>query len=382
MRRDYSLELDPKVREKMKKNLVYVAIFSIIMIFAGFTSAYIVSMGDTFWVKYPLPSGFWISTAMIITSSIFYILANRFAKQKNFKLLKVFMVLTTIAGFGFVYFQYKGYGQLVDKGANFRNSIMVTDGRYGDYFEIKYLDHFIEVNANDYLLDGKILTPEQMNKLRDFVKAFENKSNVKGYKITKPLAYGFTLYFEGEPVLLQNQQLVTSSGRKLQYLDMKRLEYLSMHIRDGRGDFFYKGKLGTDFDIYYKGKKLNYKNRNLYYKNKPLSAPLQLKINEALDVSTSYLYIITVLHLLHVAAAMIYLLKMVLLVFTPKTIAVDENGEQVDQHYSHGDAKDAKVSMVKMLSRENILSVKLGSIFWHFLGLLWIYLLIFLLYIH
>jgi cytochrome c oxidase subunit 3 len=56
MKRDYSRELEPDVRKKMKKNLVYVGIFSIVMMFAGFTSAYIVSMGDSFWLKYPLPN--------------------------------------------------------------------------------------------------------------------------------------------------------------------------------------------------------------------------------------------------------------------------------------------------------------------------------------
>ena len=50
------------------------------MVFAGFTSAYIVSMGDTFWVKYPLPKAFWISTITIILSSLFYVLAIKAAK--------------------------------------------------------------------------------------------------------------------------------------------------------------------------------------------------------------------------------------------------------------------------------------------------------------
>ena len=50
------MEMDPLVKEKMKKNLVYVSIFSGVMLFAGLTSAYIVSMGDSFWIKFPLPT--------------------------------------------------------------------------------------------------------------------------------------------------------------------------------------------------------------------------------------------------------------------------------------------------------------------------------------
>ncbi|MES2587879.1 MAG: hypothetical protein V4622_02795 [Bacteroidota bacterium] len=335
----------------MKKNLVYVSIFSIVMIFAGFTSAYIVSMGDTFWVKYPLPSGFWFSTAAIIFSSITYILAIHFSKKGNFPFLKIFMSFTLIFGLLFVYFQWKGYGQLVDKGANLRNSILVSEGRYGDYFEIKYLDKFIEVNANDYLVDGKVLNEKQDKELKNFVEVFEKTANPSGYSISS-LSPKFTLYYQGEPVSLQKNKLVTTSGKELKYTEMRRLQFLSWNIRDNRGDFFYKGKLGKDFNIYYKGKELKYKNRDLYFGNKKLSAPLQLKINQSRDTATSYLYIITILHLLHILGAIIYLFRMVLITFKPT------------------------------LSPDNQLSIKLGSIFWHFLGILWLYLLVFLLFIH
>ena len=104
MKRNFTDELSPELREKTKKNLVYVGIFSIVMLFAGFTSAYIVSMGDSFWVKYPLPTGFWMSTAAIVASSIFFELALRFVKKNNIKLLKVFMFLTVLAAVGFVFF--------------------------------------------------------------------------------------------------------------------------------------------------------------------------------------------------------------------------------------------------------------------------------------
>ena len=138
MRRDYSDELSPEVREKMKKNLVYLGIFSVVMIFAGFTSAYIVSMGDTFWVKYPLPTGFWISTTFIIISSIFYHFACKNAKKQQVSTARLLMLLTLIFGIGFSVFQFVGYKQLIKDGAAGVSPIFVVDGRYGDYFEVKY----------------------------------------------------------------------------------------------------------------------------------------------------------------------------------------------------------------------------------------------------
>ena len=61
--------------DKSKKNLVYLGMFSVFMLFAGFTSAYIVSMGDNFWIKAPLPPAFYISTVIIVVSSITFQLA-------------------------------------------------------------------------------------------------------------------------------------------------------------------------------------------------------------------------------------------------------------------------------------------------------------------
>ena len=81
-----NMEMNPLVKEKMKKNLVYVSIFSVVMLFAGLTSAYIVSMGDSFWIKFPLPTSFWISTAVIALSSLFIQLGITFAKKDKQKL--------------------------------------------------------------------------------------------------------------------------------------------------------------------------------------------------------------------------------------------------------------------------------------------------------
>lgn len=351
MQKRFEDELDPEVKLKVKKNLVYVSIFSIIMLFAGFTSAYIVSMGDTFWVKYPLPSAFWVSTILIILSSISYILAINFSVKNIAKKARVWMVITFFCGLGFIYFQFRGYDQLLEKGAHLTGSILVTEGRYGDYFEIKYLDKFIEVNANEYLIDGKPMSPKQYQELKTFIKQFENTANASGYVI-RPYSPKFTLYYQHEPLSVQQNKLVTPSGKELKYVDMVRLKYLAWNIRDDRGDFFYKGKLGEDFDIFYKGKKLNYKNRELYVGQQKLTPPLQLKINQANDTASSYLFIITFLHLLHIAVAIIYLFRMVLITFKPS------------------------------LSADNQLSMRLGGIFWHFLGILWIYLLVFLLFIH
>lgn len=349
---DYSNEIDPVVNEKMKKNLVYVSIFSIIMLFAGFTSAYIVMMGDSFWLKYPLPSGFWLSTISIVLSSITFIIAIAAVKKNKKSLLKAFMALTLILGVAFIYFQVKGYNQLIDGGIHpINNHIIVTDGRYGDYFEIKYKGDFIEVDGNKFLLGGKEMSNAEFEDLRKYTSQFTSIKK-RDAIIVENDDKNYELYFNNQPVKIKLKQLYINDSTKMDYVDEMRLSYLAMNIQDRRGDFFVRGEFGKDFHVYFKGKELEYKNRKLHYKGKELSNYLQIKATETADAATSFLYLISIVHLAHVFFAMIYLLKVSI--------------------YSFSGRFDAN----------NNLSLRLGAIFWHFLGILWIYLILFLIFIH
>ena len=351
MRKDFSEELSPEVREKMKKNLLYVGIFSIIMMFAGFTSAYIVSMGDSFWLKYPMPIAFWISTAIIFLSSIAFEVGIKQIKKGSLKGLKIFMLITFLSGIGFVYFQFKGYGELFDESIHPVSKIIVTEGKYGDYFEVKYKGDFIEINGNDYLLKGKIMSKSQLKEYQKFMSQFLKLDAHKPFVVNQ---YGddFILYFQNTPMSVRGTSLVTNEGEELKFLDRARLRDLAINVRDLRGDFYAKGKLGKDFHIYYKGKELGYKDRQLMLNGKKLDGYLQVKSMESADTASSYLFIITFVHLLHIFITLFYVAKLVIRSFTGK------------------------------INPENTIGLKVGAIFWHFLGVLWIYLLLFLLFIH
>lgn len=352
MKTDVYKDLSPEVKEKAKKNLVYVSIFSIIMLFAGFTSAYIVSMGDSFWLKYPLPTSFWISTAFILLSSIFLQLAIVSVKKGAIGQLKLHISLTLLTGIAFAYFQFEGYKDLTKMGAHaVNNHIIVTDGRYGDYYEVKYKGVFLEVDGNHYVYAGKSMNEQQMKAYQDFMGQFVNLKQNTSFNVTN---YGksFILYYNNQPLGLINGKLCKPDGTEIQYVDQLRLKDLAINVRDGRVDFFNKGELGKDFQIYFKGKALTYQERSLYFEGKRLSKYLQIKAMETADSATSYFYIITFLHLLHILGTLIYLIKMVIGSFSGR------------------------------FNKEEHLSLRLGAIFWHFLGLLWVYLLLFLIFIH
>lgn len=349
---DYSKELDPMVSEKMKKNLVYVGIFSIIMLFAGFTSAYIVMMGDSFWLKYPLPSGFWLSTGSILLSSLTFIFAIAAAKKDNQSMLKLWMGSTVVLGVLFMYFQFKGYNQLIDGGIHpINNHIIVTDGRYGDYYEVKYKGDFIEVDGNRFMIGGKEMSDKDFGAFQTYMKQFSSSKQREALVVSNN-DKNFEIYFNNLPLIVKNKHLFLNDSTQLEYVDEMRLTFLAMNVEDKRGDFFVRGEFGKDFHVYYKGKELEYKNRRLHYKGKELSNYLQIKATETADSATSLLYLISIIHLLHILFAMIYLIKVTIYSFSGR------------------------------FNSQNNLSLRLGAIFWHFLGVLWIYLLLFLVFIH
>ncbi|MFT5860280.1 MAG: cytochrome c oxidase subunit 3 [Flavobacteriaceae bacterium] len=338
--------------EKAKKNLIYVGMFSVIMFFAGFSSAYIVSMGDSFWLKVGFPSAFFVSTALLLASSVAMIISLRLARKGNTKGLKIAILTTFMLGLSFCYFQYKGYTQLIDNGVHFTfNGIIVTDGRYGDYFEVKKGDDFVGVNGNSYELNGKKMNDAEMKGLQDFMSQFTKFDEKKPFKV-KSYGEPYTLLFKSGELSVDGTTLVNREGEELEYLDRQRLFYLARNVRDARGDFFVGGEMGKDFHVYYKGEELEYRNRQLFWKGAILSPYLQVKIMESSDSASSYMYILTLSHLLHVLVTMFFLLKAVIHSFTGR------------------------------INGDNTIGLNMTSIFWHFLGLLWVYLLLFLLFIH
>ncbi|MFK7786309.1 MAG: hypothetical protein AB8B56_14410 [Crocinitomicaceae bacterium] len=336
---------------KAKMNLVYVGIFSVVMFFAGLISAYVVSMGDSFWLKVPMPNAFWISTTLILISSLTLILGLRFARSGNTGGLKAMMGITFVLGLAFVYFQFKGYGELVNDGVHFSfNRIVVTDGRYGDYFEIEKDGKYVEVNGNDFFLSGKKMSEAEMNDLQSFMKQFENPSKDMKFNIKE---YGdYKILFKNRELSLENGELLTHKGEALEFLDAERLSFLAVNICDGRGDFFVRGEMGKDFHVYYKGRELSYENRELIYQGAKLDPYLQVKALESYDTASSFLYIITFAHLLHVIITVLFLLRAVIFSFSGK------------------------------INANNTIRLQMTGIFWHFLGLLWVILLLFLLFIH
>ena len=109
---NYTFEENKKAQEP----LLWIGLVSIIMFFAGLTSAVIVSSTSSAWKVFDLPITFWYSSVAIILSSISFQLGYIAIKKENIKLPKLFFITTLIFGFLFIYFQYIGLSSLYEQG--------------------------------------------------------------------------------------------------------------------------------------------------------------------------------------------------------------------------------------------------------------------------
>ena len=105
---------------RAKKMMLWFGIVSLIMGFAGWTSAYIVSSKREDWVSdLELPSAFFVSTAMIILSSITYFIARKSVSNNNQKMGTICLLITLALGITFISLQFVGFSQMLENGYYF-----------------------------------------------------------------------------------------------------------------------------------------------------------------------------------------------------------------------------------------------------------------------
>ena len=104
------------------KFLLWVAMGSLIMMFAGLTSAFIVKSNQVGWKSVTLPSVFWFSTLAIVLSSGSVQLALRCFREREMARYRVWVGVTLVLGILFVVLQWNGFSNLWDQQITFRGS--------------------------------------------------------------------------------------------------------------------------------------------------------------------------------------------------------------------------------------------------------------------
>jgi cytochrome c oxidase subunit 3 len=100
------------------------------MMFAGWTSAFLVRKAQGNWLLFSMPTSFWISTGVVIASSFTMFLAIKEFKKSNFTKFKLLFNATTLLGIAFMVLQLMGFAEMHQAGLNLASSAEGVSGSF------------------------------------------------------------------------------------------------------------------------------------------------------------------------------------------------------------------------------------------------------------
>ena len=118
----YKSVVDQNKKIHPHKFTLWVGIGSIIMMFAGLTSAYIVKREQPGWTSFVTPVAFYYSTAVILISSFTIFLAAKSFRERAMIRYKKMVFATMILGIVFILLQWLGFRHLWETGTTLRGS--------------------------------------------------------------------------------------------------------------------------------------------------------------------------------------------------------------------------------------------------------------------
>lgn len=130
-------------QRKAAKPLLYIGIVSIVMLFAGLTSAYVVRADNGNWLVFSLPSISIISTGIIITSSLTMFIAQRAIKKDKYTLTSLALFATLALGIAFFFTQLEGWKQLTAQGIYFVGKYSNASGSFLYLIALVHLAHMV-----------------------------------------------------------------------------------------------------------------------------------------------------------------------------------------------------------------------------------------------
>lgn len=105
-----------------QKFAMYLGLASLVMMFAALSSAYIVRQGAGNWLEFRLPNMFYVSTVLILLSSLSLRTALQSFKSNKESKYKTALVLTFILGVGFLITQYFGWMEMYGNGIDLKGN--------------------------------------------------------------------------------------------------------------------------------------------------------------------------------------------------------------------------------------------------------------------
>jgi cytochrome c oxidase subunit III len=133
---------NPSTKLHPRKLMMWMGMASMFMVFAGFTSAFLLQKGTRVdWANIPLPIAFWISTAVILLSSYTMNKSVKLFKERSRAEYKKYITYTLILGSLFMLLQIVGFYQL------FTSGIKLDKGVAGAFLYIISGTHLLHMLA-------------------------------------------------------------------------------------------------------------------------------------------------------------------------------------------------------------------------------------------
>ena len=406
-----------KQKEKVYSSLVLVGVIGSIMLFAGLSSAVLVRKMDKFWVNIHLPNEFIFSTIIILVSSITFYLALKSGRKGQKKKLIQLLVVTFLLSLAFTFFQFKGWSSYYKSGNAIKSFVTFVYGQYGKDFKVMKGADIVDYDGENYVIGNQIIDDVELEKIKSFLGQIcgnstsfrEAKFNLENYDnpfSIQDVSTKQKLQSKDGTLFLDNVPL--SEERK------NELFKFSFGVYNDQPFFMLKGEYGKDFSISLNGEDLIYSKKKLYFPEKELNSDERNAINKKVyqsgkeyiiksgevfldgkevndfesnfqldqnidievkngvwkqtkqelnanqyaefyqtsNVSSSFVWVLTIIHFLH-------------LILSLSTMAV------VINRANRG-----------LYNAENVAGLRAVSVFWHFVGFLWLYLYVFLEYIN
>ena len=406
-----------KQKEKVYSALVLVGVIGSVMLFAGLSSAVLVRKMDKFWVNIHLPYEFIISTIIILISSVTFYMALQFArKSQKVKVIRM-LILTLLLSIAFTIFQFRGWSSYYHSGNAMKSFVTFVYGQYGKNFKVMKADQVIDYDGENYLINKENITNAELDEVKLFLRQIcgistsftDAKFNFNDYDSPYSI-YDVT---SAQKVKYENGELFLDTA-KFSEVQKNELFKFSFGVCNDQPFFMLKGKYGEDFSISLNGEDLEYSKKRLYFPEKPLTTEEREAINtkvyqggkeyqiangnvfydnkevkqfesffqldqnlnievkdgvwkqsrqelnanqyaeffQTSNVSSSFVWVLTIIHFLHLILS---LSAMTVVIF------------RANKGVYHVD---------------NVAGLRAVSVFWHFVGLLWLYLYVFLEYIN
>lgn len=129
---------------KAKKMMLWFAMISMTMMFAGLTSAYVVSKARPDWLDdFVLPTAFHFSTLVILVSSLSFWMAYKELKKNNAKGVTLYTGVTLILALVFAVSQWTGFNTIVAQGYYFTGAESTVTTSFLYVLVITHFAHLI-----------------------------------------------------------------------------------------------------------------------------------------------------------------------------------------------------------------------------------------------